>query len=278
MRRIAVMFCSLPILCMTLGCSSDLSRRQAKNQIDAMLEPHEVTIRDKKVTVKGQVPGFELPDHDDSPSTTVFHLDTHKEYGSLASIHTEKSPDSEDNLVNALGKIGYVTVQQEGPMTKMFYGHPITYTHSRTVRFTPKVGSPHDTGYSRDYSTKFSCYPQPDFSQCNLPPLLEQGSGYSITGIVQDGTHAKVNLLIPWKLTPFAVELRPFALAIQQRETKLDESPYYTYAELYAWEHFLNAHAPTGSSPATVLFQKFDDGWRIVDEAGKSEKDFSQPK
>jgi hypothetical protein len=28
------MFCSLPMLCMTLGCSSELTRRQAKNQIE----------------------------------------------------------------------------------------------------------------------------------------------------------------------------------------------------------------------------------------------------
>ena len=49
---------------------------------------------------------------------------------------------------------------------------------------------------------------------------------------------------------------------------------YPRYEVLYPWEHTLNSHAESGNSPATILFQKFDDGWRIVDENGKSEKDF----
>jgi hypothetical protein len=108
----------------------------------------------------------------------------------------------------------------------------------------------------------------------SIPQLLESAKDYKNTGIVQDETQAKVNVLTPWKLTEFGLELKPYA-AVQANEEKFKESSYDPYWGLYPWEHFLNSHAASGESPATILFQKFDDGWRIVDEAGKSEKDFN---
>jgi hypothetical protein len=97
---------------------------------------------------------------------------------------------------------------------------------------------------------------------------------YTVTGIVQDETHAKVNILIHLKLTTFALELH--AASVQDGESKLRrKSDYKDYPRLYPWESFSNSHAKSGGSPATILFQKYDDGWRIVDETGKSEKDFT---
>ena len=69
-----------------------------------------------------------------------------------------------------------------------------------------------------------------------------------------------------------ALDLKPFAQALVNGDY---ESGYYKYPALYGWEQFLNSHSESGNSPATILFKKFDDGWRIVDETGKSEKDFT---
>ncbi len=273
MKRTAVIICALPLMFMALGCSGKLSRREAKHQIDAMMKPHPVG--PQKVMVPGAAPGFGLADADNEGLPSSFQLDSHKEYGNLVSEQAQKPPSDEDYLLDALSKMGYVTVQEEGPKDIVFAGTALHYSHSRTVRLTQKVGNVAKTGYSEDYSSGFSCYPSPDFAQCNLPPLLETGKDYTITGIVQDETHAKVNILIPWKLTKFGLELQPYAASVRANEDKLKESDYYLYSVLYPWEHFLNSHASSGGSPATVLFQKFDDGWRIVDENGKSEKDWN---
>ena len=264
----------LLMLTVMSGCSvGKLSRREASHKIDAMLKPHPVG--HEKILTSG-VPGFSLSsgDHQEPP---FFHVTEHEPYDKVAFEQNEKdSPNDEDYIVDALDKMGYISVQEEGPKTMISYGTPLPYSHSRTVRFTDRVGTVTATGYSKDYSSGFSCYPKPDFAQCNLPALIEMGSGYQVTGIVQDETHAKVNLLIPWKLTTFGLQLKPYAASIQAQEAKLGEnSGYSRYSDLYGWEHFLNSHAESGESPAMVLFQKFDDGWRIVDEDGKSEKDFN---
>ena len=158
----------------------------------------------------------------------------------------------------------------------MYQGSTLSYPHSRTVRLTSNAGAATNSGSSLDYASGFSCYPPPTFKQCNLPAIIEQGKDYKITGIVQDESHARVNLLISWNLTKFGLELKPYAAAVAAREQNLgDKSAYIQFTSLYGWEHLLNSHAESGYSPAAVLFQKFDDGWRIVDENGKSEKDFN---
>jgi hypothetical protein len=262
-----------PVLLLSIGCSSDLSRRQAEHQIDAMLKPHPVGA--KRSMSPGGVPGFELPsDYDSETLHSSFSLDVHEQYGELVS-QKPRSPSDAAYTLDALSKMGYITVQEEGPKSVVSSGTVLNYAHSRTVRLTQKVGTnPTNTGYSQDYPSGFSCYPIPALSQCSMPNLLEMEKGYKITGIVQDAIHAKANILIPWKLTSFGLALKPYATAIEAIEDKRgSDSSYHLYPDLYGWEHFLNSHAASGSSPATILFQKFDDGWRIVDENGKSEKD-----
>lgn len=271
MKRIAVIICTLPLMFMSLGCTSKLSRTEAKHQIDVMLNPHPVG--PKKRMSRGGVPGFELANDDTEGLPASFQLDNHKEYGNLVSDQTPKSPDDEDYLLDTLNKMGYVTVQEEGPKSIIYGGTTLNYAHSRTVRLTQKVGTAVTKGDSQDYAVGLSCFPAPTFAQCSLPPLIESGKDYTITGIVQDETHAKVNILIPWKLTKFGLELKPYAASVQANEDNQKESGYYLYPALYPWEHFLNSHAASGGSTATILFQKFDDGWRIVDENGNSEKD-----
>jgi hypothetical protein len=257
-----------------IGCSSKLMRREAKHQIDAMLKPRAVGT--EKQIVPGGVPGFDIGEmHSD---TTTFTLDDHKEYGNVIGLsHMPRVPDSEGFLLNALSRLGYVTIEQDGPKVVMAEGSPWHYAQSRTVRLTPKVGTARITLGGVEYSTGFTCHPVPP-NFCALPPLAEADEEqYEITGISQDDIHARVSLSIPWKLTQLGRELKPFAEQVEKEavdDAPMDNNAYNDYPALYDWEHFLNSHADAGSSPATVLFQKFDDGWRIVDENGKSEKDF----
>ncbi len=267
MKRLFLFSLLLSMVILPTGCSSKLSRRQAEKQINEMLKPHEVG--PKKLKVAGGVPGFSLPS-DESPGLMmgIFHFEQHKGFDNSSSDMSER------NLAYALASLGYVQAKDDGPTTEIFNGTKLSYPHSLTVVPGPKLGPVTSTDYSRHFASGFQCYPAPRFDQCQPPPFIEVGKDdFKITGIVQDETHAKVNVLIPWKLTPLAVALKPFAADVEKHADT--DSDYYRYAALFAWEHFLNAHAATGSSPAVILFQKFDDGWRIVDENGKSEKDFA---
>lgn len=270
MKNTILVLAMAALAVLTIGCSSSLSRREASHQIDVMRKPH--PMGPKKVMATYGVPGFELPE-DDVLSEQIIHLDAHVAYGRLDFENKGQSPDSEEYFVDALSKIGYVSVQEEGPKTVPVTGTPLHYSHSRTVRLTPKVGAETRTRNDKTYASGFSCYPAPDFAQCNTPPVIEIDNGYTITGIVQDEIHAKVNILISWKLSKFGSELKPYAAAVQANEAKLERSDYDKYPALYPWEQFLNDHGISGRSPATILFQKFDDGWRIVNEHGESEKD-----
>jgi len=269
MTRPIAMFLASVMLCLLSGCSSDLTRSQSKRQIDAMLKPHPVG--SKNVMSTGFVPGFELPP-DDTVAPASFELVEHKEYGNL-SFEPGLSLDEvgDGHLLDALRTLGYITAKEEGPKSVVTEGTTLSYSHSHTVRLTQKVGTIVKTAYSADYDTGFSCYPEPNPDQCNLPPLLDiDKDNYKITGIVQDSAHAKVNILIPWRLTKFGLELKAYARPgvdtyLSTHDLKDVRDP---------WEEFLNSHSASGSAPATILFQKFDDGWRIVDENGKSEKDF----
>lgn len=267
-RRIPsfVIAVGLLFLSATVGCSSKLSRRKAAHQIDAMLKP-DPTRPNKGIVPANAVPGLTLPEDDQltSPSFSIGHIGV-------------TSSTSDHDLLNALDELGYISMRDTGPGDVSSKGFPaIHYDSTRDVSVTAHAGSITKTEYSEDYSTGFSCYPEPQPTQCNLPPLIDADEGhYEITGIVQDEVHAQVHILIPWKLTTFGLELKPFAAEIEKDALNHEGfSDYYVYPALYSWERFLNSHGVSGKSPATIQFQKFDDGWRVVDENGKSEKDFN---
>lgn len=262
------------------GCSGKLSRRAARNQIMATLKPHPVG--PNKIMTPGFVPGLMLPQSDFIEPPYVV-LDQHKGYGDVNAIarSLHHSPSADDYLREALLRMGYIAVKDEGPTTESFQGFPLHYPKSRTVTLTARAGTiKSTTSYSRMYSSGFNCYPAPDFHQCSTPLLIDPDQeNFKITGITQDAVHASVNVLIPWKLTDFGRELKTYAIEFKKREDGLGiDSDLVQYPELYAWMTSLANHPDAGASPATVLFQKFDDGWRIVDQSGKSEKDYTGSK
>jgi hypothetical protein len=259
MKRFAFVLLALMSTIPSIGCSSKLTRREATHQINAAMKPHPVGVK-KQTSSAGYVPGFVLASDDREP-----------EFGLYISFgRTDRQPDA---LEAALVNMRYLAIKDEGPGlidngSIGSDGYLPKYRHANSTRLitmTEKAGKPTTSAHDVLYPLGFECYEAPNPTQCNLPALIERvDGGYQITGITQDEAHAKVNILIPWKLTAFAMELKPYARALDTRK------PDYMMAE---WAKYLNAHAPTGSSPAAILFQKFDDGWRIVDEQGHSEQD-----
>jgi hypothetical protein len=192
-----------------------------------------------------EVPGYSLPERDRS--------DVYFTIGRQAT-------DDGLSLENALAKLGYITTQDSGPGDIPIFSVMNHFDSTRIVTLTGKVGKVvTKTEHDESYESGFDCHPDPYPPHCTLP-FIEMGNDYEITGITQDEIHAKVNILIPWKLTQIALDLKPYARPEEFKPGLV----------LGSWEGFLDSHPALGSSEAIILFQKFDDGWRIVDENGNS--------
>jgi hypothetical protein len=207
MKRIAlILFALVPIVCLSVDCSSKLSRNEAKHQIDAMMKPHPLGIK-MVVAPGGYVPGLTLPSDDHESILGQF----------FPVGRTDGQPEA---IEDALAKLGYITIQDGGPglVDQGAFGraYGLQYRHAdstRVISLTEKIGKP--TAVKGWYSAGFQCYEEPNPTLCNLPVSIEAAEkDYQITGITQDDVHAKVNILIPWKLTQFAVGLKPFAAAL----------------------------------------------------------------
>jgi hypothetical protein len=203
---------SLALLGLVLftGCSSKLSRGHAQRDIDAMLK---MGPTGPKGSFPENIPGFNLASNDTEPVSSYIHVGDHVGY-------FDSKPVGEDYLREALVKMGYLTVTEGGgPVSeKIILGGKIDHPHSRSVHFTDKAGTS-IIDKTKQYSSGFDCYPPPEYGQCNIPSLIDvDWQHYAITGIVQDEIHAKVNILIPVRLTPFALELKPFAKSLQDEQ------------------------------------------------------------
>jgi len=183
----------------------------------------------------------------------------------------------EDYTYEALAQLGYITVQPSGPLTVKYDQSPSSthFDKSRVVNFTPRAEVGTDSTKMTSDNV-FYCYAKnTNGSQCNLPAFtVEHPAQFKITGIVQDdATHAKVRVLIPWELTPFAKELKPIAARVDKQRLSVLGTDYYKDFITDSWPATLSRSADSGAYPATVLFQRYDDGWRIVDSNGQSVKD-----
>ncbi len=257
MRLSSTIVRGLPFLLMLQGCSSHLSRHEAGTKIDAMMRNQPVG-EYKIYTISGNVPTYGLPSsefNDESIDIGRIGIDP-------------DLPEFGVSLLNALAKVGYLTIKDAGPGDAAHHSETKHYDSTRLIDLTSKIGRiVAKTKDNETYDTGFVCFPVPNPHACVLPDFIDRELKYDITGITEDGIHAKVNLLMDWKLSRIALELKPYARP-SEGET---ERRYH----LDSWEEFLNSHPVAGSTQATILFQRFDDGWRIVDENGKSEKDFN---
>lgn len=255
--RVLALVCAVVLPVLITGCSSKLTRKEVQQEVDKIkriqlqekvAQFHLQTAPPELVREEPNIPGFKIADEDFPPRDLYFPIG-------------EQTRSDLNHLVEPLLRLGYLSVKESESGN----------SHSKIVSFSDKAGRHETYSFGNSYSSGFLCYPAPDFHQCDLPFLLDRETDwtrYKITGIVQDQTHAKVDILIPWKLSAFAIELRPYAAELKGRPD------YDTYPNFYGWAHYLNEHGTSGESAATILFQKFDDGWRIVDKDGNSLKEY----
>ena len=235
--------CLFPFLYPAAGCSGKLTRGEVKHQIDSKLK--KLPPDSSEFMTSLEVPGFRL--HESDHSSEYFTLGRQATHDGLS-------------LENALAKLGYITIEDGGSGDIPVFSTKQHFDSTRIVTLTAKVGEAvTKTGDRKFFQTGFECQTEPYPPQCDLL-LVAMGKDYEITGITQDALHAIVKIRIPWKLTPLALELKPLA----ERDAGVPLSPYDT------WQKFLNSRPAAGGSEATIFFQKFDDGWRIVGENGNS--------
>jgi hypothetical protein len=247
MKRVVLAgFCAI-LLCLTVGCSQRLHRLEARHLIDAALKPR--AAGPAQLLSTGYLPGFRVED-EGVYSVDNFHLGT---------IPALADSDPAAPLYHALAQSGYISITPEG--TGGADG-----PFDENVAMGPKAGAWHSDGASRVYDAGFRCYQTlGGDTQCQVPPLLvPHPRRYSIDRILQDGDRARVVVLIPWELTPLALDLKAYVDLHQ-------DHPYEPY-----WENAVRHHDAAGETPATLWFQRFPSGWQIVDEAGMTEKEFDQ--
>ena len=145
--------------------------------------------------------------------------------------------DSYSDNYNPTNTTDYKTLTKLGMVTIT----PVA--HAWQVEFT-ETGKRAVQGDPYGHTQKLYC----DEWQSNLP--VATFDGIEVTGIQQEGVHAKAEIAIKWKLTPLG-------LAIKNLPAE--------YQDVGVGNEFL--HAPNGkgefSQDDAASFEKYDDGWRL---------------
>lgn len=204
------------------GCSGHLSRSNAKNKIEDEIKLEQKNVHDPRVS--------------SNELLTIGRIDAHcfDQNTGISSIYDPV----EGTDYKALAQAGFITVKSLGT------------AHSWEVSLT-------DTGKGATVGDPYAHKQQEvcDYWQVNLP--LAKWDAFTITGIQEDGVHARADIVVIWKLTPLG-------LALKKEATKLNLSRNdagillggYTLADIpdTATYYFQSK---------SVLFDKYDDGWRI---------------
>lgn len=199
------------------GCSNHLSRSNAKSQIEREMSAEKA---DRSRFIKlANIGRIEEHCYDQESGTSDF------------------DPVEVDNDAKALAQTGFITVKSMG-------------THSWDVSLT-NAGKAAMLGSPYAHKQKGVC----DYWQVSF--ALARLDTFSITGIQEDGPHAKADVTVVWKLTPMGLALRKEAAALNLSQTEAGELlSGYALADIppNATEYHENQ---------TFLFEKYDDGWRV---------------
>jgi hypothetical protein len=208
--------CLLPLFCIAASGQDKLTRPEAKFGIDSAL-------------ATGDVPGYRV-----LPIPLV----------GLFSLGPQQS-SSISPLEAALANLGYLKIEDQVRRNK---NAPSIGTVSLTEKVGKIIREVRGTVNEVTYQNGFMCLTNPSIpsfeTQCFLS-LVETGHDYQITGISQEGIHARVEIVIPWKLTQLGLDLK-------------------AYARLNKDLPDFDSCAASGTGSAVILFQKYDDGWRII--------------
>jgi hypothetical protein len=190
---------------LVLGCSSHLTRSQAKQLLEQQAPYREnlsrnVMLQIGKIASDCYAQDFGLPQPYDGVEA--------------------------DDLYKGLSQAGFLTIKGTGP-------------HAWDVSLTP-VGQNGISGEPYAHKQNGRC----DYWQVNLPLAILEG--FTITGIQEEGTHAKADVVLSWKPTPVGTSLKkqkPLRLHDLSDIPDTDQE-FHTYT--------------------TASFDKYDDGWRLA--------------
>ena len=137
-----------------------------------------------------------------------------------------------DDKQRILVRSGYLTVSKIGP---------VTYTLMLTQKGHAAV-----SGEPYGHTVKPNC----DSWQVDMP--FAEWDNVTVTGVVQEGIHARVEAKLCEKLTPFGAELRR---TLPEHDKEMIASTFFERANFYSSD---GRRCETREIP----FDKYDDGWR----------------
>jgi hypothetical protein len=209
---------SLALLLLTVGgCSNHLSRSNANNQIEREIQRGQAEESQRVVVMKFVNVG-RIEEHCFSQGLSVYD-------------------PVEKNDYKALAQSGFVTVKSMG-------------THSWDVSLTD-AGKTAMVGAPYAHKQQGLC----DYWQVSL--ALAKWDTFNVTGIREDGPHAKANITIVWKLTPLGRALKKEAAQLNLSRIEAGQLlSGYALADI-------SENASEYHQYQSVLFDKYGDGWRM---------------
>ena len=136
----------------------------------------------------------------------------------------------------ALAQAGYITIK---PEKRHVWNVSLTQAGQQAIKDAPYA-----------HTQKADC----DSWQVSLP--LSTFQDLIVSGVLEDGPHAKANISVKWKVTPLGLALRKAAVQLKLSDLGTQVLVGDDLARL-------PVNATEYHTYRTILFDKYDDGWKI---------------
>ena len=216
-RFIAVIVAAISIVMLT-GCSSHLSRSKVDSEMRQQYQCPDSAC----------FPGFGGEER---------FLRIGKVTGSCYNL-TNYDPVQSDSgsEYKALAQAGYITIK---PEKRHVWNVSLTQAGQQAIKDAPYA-----------HTQKADC----DSWQVSLP--LSTFQDLIVSGVLEDGPHAKANISVKWKVTPLGLALRKEAVQLKLSDLGTQVLVGDDIARLPVNETQYDTYR-------TILFDKYDDGWKI---------------
>lgn len=229
-------------LCLAIAltaCGNHLTRSAARRLIDSSLQSHNVRLdRQDVLPILIQYGTVSGACEDDESLKNFDEVESNAEYDALADL-------------------GYLTKTQIQP-------------HVWKVDLTDR-GKSSISGEPYAHRQGKGC----EEWQVNMP--MAKFVGLDISQILEDGVHAKVDVILTYAFTPLGLALRPVAdkYEFEENKKKYGEQLAETFGRssggfgMHALGDSELRSLPDGANEykktATILFSRYDDGWKVDD-------------
>ena len=136
----------------------------------------------------------------------------------------------------ALAQAGYITIK---PEKRHVWNVSLTQAGQQAIKDVPYA-----------HTQKGDC----DSWQVTIP--LSAFDDLSVSGVLEDGVHAKADISVKWKVTPLGLALRKEAVQLKLSDLGTQVLVGDDLARL-------PVNATEYRTYRTILFDKYDDGWKI---------------